>query len=968
MRDFTVGNLIKSYRTRLGLQQNEVADPDDPALLPFTLRTYQGWENGERIPSNERLRRIASFFHLTDAEADELYRAAAQVAPEIHNLPFFRNPYFTGREKYLEQMEQHFNETGSVAITQPISISGLGGIGKTELALAYAHRYCSKTYRTVLWTNAANKTTLEASYLSLAQLLKLPEKDEREIDHVIQAVKKWLEGHINWLLIFDNADDLPLVRTFLPATPHGHILLTTRSQIVGDIATPLVIDVMEPEEGLYFLLRRSGVLKHQDKLETVASDVRKAAARLVGLLGGHPLALDQAGAYIDNASCSFDDYIQIYNENRLLLLNKRGFPGDKHPEAVTVTFKVSFQQACELCPTVADVLHFCAFLHPDDIPEELFSQDGGLKLDKIKFDEAIMALNRYSLIKRNADRRFLSVHRLVQAVLADGIDAQAQRLWAERIVCAMNHMFPVNPTDVATWSHCLRYLDQVQACYTLIERHRLLLTEAADILNRAGIYLVTHAFYPLAEQFYQRALFIQQQSLDPFHSDITALLNNLAGAYIHQSKYTQAEPLLRRAHDLCEQYLEPEHHEIAYTLNHLALLSKRQGKYEQAEPFYVRALSIYEQLDPEYHDSMILCLNNLAELYHSWGKYKQAEPLFVRALVLFEQQFGPGHPQTIIALNNLAHLYMNQGKYEQAEPLLARALTISEQQLGPEHPQTAAILSSLASPYMNQGKYEQAEPLLIRALTISEQRLGPEHPQTAAILRSLANLSRRQGQYEQAEPLLIRALTISEQQLGLQHPDTATGFNELAVLYLAQGKDSQAEPLFLRSLSINEALFGPEYPSIADTLYNLASLYIAQRKDELAESLLQHALTIYEQAFGPQHFRIADVLALLASLYIIQKKDELVEPLYTRACSILKQQLGSNLPDTIAILDMLSSHISYQRKRGPVRPTLEHPHTMGKQPTCHHRSPQTTRKAHDSPKKIQSRREKRKEKSNKRRK
>jgi len=189
MRDFTVGNLIKSYRTRLGLKQEEVANPDDPELLPFTLRTYQGWENGERIPSNERLRRIASFFRLTDAEADELYRAAAQVAPEIHNLPFHPNPYFTGREKYLELLDQHFKQNRPVAVTQPLSMSGLGGIGKTQLALAYAHRSYRTVYRTVLWVDAASQATLEISYLALARLLQLPEKNEREVDHIVQAVR-----------------------------------------------------------------------------------------------------------------------------------------------------------------------------------------------------------------------------------------------------------------------------------------------------------------------------------------------------------------------------------------------------------------------------------------------------------------------------------------------------------------------------------------------------------------------------------------------------------------------------------------------------------------------------------------------------------------------------------------------------------------------------------------------------------
>src|SRR6266567_2006370 len=327
MRKFSFGQLLTSYRTRLGWTQSEVVDPADPLALEVSLRTYQKWENGESIPSNRWLPYIANLFQLNDAEADALYRAAGAVAPKIQNLLFPQNPFFTGRQTYLELLARHFKETGSVAITQPMSISGLGGIGKTQLALEYAHRCYPNVYRSVLWVNAADKATLEASYLSLANLLQLPEKNEREVDRTIQAVKSWLEGHTGWLLILDNADDLRIARSFLPTTSRGHILLTTRSQIVGNIATKIEIEGMDPEEGFLFLLRRSGVLKDGTEPDTVASDILNAARQLVALLGGHPLALDQAGAYIEETGTSFDDYLQLYADQRLMLLNERGLLG-----------------------------------------------------------------------------------------------------------------------------------------------------------------------------------------------------------------------------------------------------------------------------------------------------------------------------------------------------------------------------------------------------------------------------------------------------------------------------------------------------------------------------------------------------------------------------------------------------------------------------------------------------------------
>ncbi len=470
MRDFPFGQLLTSYRNRLGWTQPEVVDPADPLALKVSLRTYQKWENGESIPASQWLPLIANLFRLSDAEADMLYRAAGQVAPEIQNLPFPRNPFFTGREMYLEQLERHFEAGRSVAISQPLSISGLGGIGKTQLALEYAHRCHPKVYRSVLWVNAADKATLEAGYLSLADLLHLPERNEREVDRIVQAVKSWLEGHTGWLLVLDNADDLPLARSFLPAKPRGHILLTTRSQIVGNIAARIEVEAMEPEEGLLFFLRRSGVLQDGVDPGIIAFDVHSAARGLVEILGGHPLALDQAGAYIEETGVSFASYMQLYSDQRLLLLNRRGWLAAEHPETVVVTFEISFQQACKVHPLAADVLHCCSFLHPDDIPEELFSQGQSLKMNTATFDNAIAALRRYSLIKRNGEEKLLSVHRLVQAVVQDTMAAETKKQWMQRTVQAVNAAFP--DIAISQWKVCERYLPHALLCTTWIEQEQ----------------------------------------------------------------------------------------------------------------------------------------------------------------------------------------------------------------------------------------------------------------------------------------------------------------------------------------------------------------------------------------------------------------------------------------------------------------------------------------------------------------
>jgi tetratricopeptide (TPR) repeat protein len=765
MQDFPFENLLTAYRTRIGWTQPEVAE-----ALEVSLRTYQGWENGERLPSNIMLQRLAILFELNDAEADQLYRAAAQVAPELENLPFLRNPLFTGRETYLEQLDHDLGKSGTVAITQPISISGLGGIGKTQLALEYAHRSHPERYRTILWVNAANKVTLEESYLSVARLLKLPQRGEQKIDDVVQAVKRWLGDHIGWLLILDNADDLQLARTFLPAKPRGHILLTTRSQILGNIAASIVLETMEPEEGLVFLLRRSGVLRLEAEPGVLDPAILKTAEQLVELLGGHPLALDQAGAYIEETKTSFEAYVQLYDKQRRILLERRGSLGDEHPETVVVTFEVCFERACEVCPLVADVLSFCAFLSPDTIPEEVLGYDDRLKLSSLEFDEAIGALRRYSLIRRNTQEKVLSVHRLVQAVRKDSMSAQTMREWAERVVLSVNAAFP-DDVEYATWAQCERLLPHALICAMLIEQEQFNYLEAARLLHQVGEYLYYRGRYAEAEPLSQRALAIREHQLGPDDRDTARSLNNLAELYYNQGKYTEAEPLYLRALAIWERQPDPDHSDMARSLNNLAELYREQSKYTEAEPLYQHAISIWEQqLGPE-HPLTASSLNNLAELYLRQGKYTEAEPLSQRALAIRERQLGPDHPDTARSLNNLANLYWAQKKYVEAEPLYQRALAIREQQLSAEHPDTAESLNNLATLYWAQAKYAEAEPLLQRALAIREQQLGAEHPDTAWSVLGLARLARDQGNAAEAKVLYERALSIFERQLGKDHPD-----------------------------------------------------------------------------------------------------------------------------------------------------------------------------------------------------
>jgi len=767
------------------------------------------------------------------------------------NVPYLRNPHFTGRDELLDRLTQQLapeaqeqgTTTRRAALTQPQAIKGLGGIGKTQIAIEYAYRSREQgRYTYTFWVNAASEEILLTDFVGLAELLPaFPEKNEMNQNKLVAAIKRWLEQcKQHWLLIFDNADDVALVSNYLPQRGSGSILLTTRADAVGSLATPLEVETMGFVEGTHLLLHRA------QRFENATDEEIDQAGNIVVALDHFPLALDQAGAYIEETKCNFTDYLEVYQNRRNALLARRGKQAVNYPDSVTTTWSLSFQKVQQANPAAAELLHLCAFLAPDRIPEELI-KDGAAywpsllhqaSSDLFAFNLMIEELLKFSLVKHLVENHTLSIHRLIQAVQMDTMKPEVQRQWAERVVRAVNEAFPSNPKDGTIWPQCLRYLDQVQTCNTLIEQYKLPLIEAVDLLYRTGLYLGEQALYAIAEPLYQGALQIRKQVLGPEHPDTAQSLANLALIYRKQGKYTEAEPLHQRALMICEQVLGPEHPDTVRTLITLAGLYWVQGKFAKAEPMLQRTLAIREQaLGPEHPDTAAI-LNDLALFYRSQGKYTEAEPLYQRALAICEQVLGPEHPDTARNLNDLAWLYRSQGKYTEAESLYRQSLAICEHVFGPEHPDVARNLNDLAHLYRDQRKYAEAESLLQRALAICEQVLGPEHPNTARDLNDLAWLYREWRKFVEAEPLSRRALAIREQVFGPEHLDTAASLSNLAAVYDAQGKYAEAEPLYQRALTIYERILGQEHPdtrtmrkSYANLLRNIEHIVNARKQE-----------------------------------------------------------------------------------------------------------------------------------------
>jgi tetratricopeptide (TPR) repeat protein len=771
-------------------------------------------------------------------------------------VPYPRNPFFTGREEFLAELHRALTDESGTVIGQQ-AIAGLGGVGKTQTAVEYAYRHREVYEGGVYWVTAETESTLLGGYGELARLLKLPAAQEADREVVVAAVKRWLAEHTGWLLILDNADEPQMLAGYLPAAPGGRVLITTRAAALGPLAQRLELNELPAEEGAAFVLRRAGALAPESPLAGATAADLEAALALTAAMDGLPLALDQAGAYMEETQCAPGEYLALYHESRAALLERRGELAPGHA-SVTVTFSLAGEQL-QACPAAADLLRFCAFLAPDAIPEEIFTA-GAEHLppalaeavaQPLQWRETLREGCRYSLLERDADSRTLSLHRLVQEVVREGMGEEQRREWAERVVRVLNAATP--EVEFEAWPLCDRLLPHQLACAEYIDEQGSACLEAARLLNQTAEYLGERAQYSAAEPMYRRALAIREREMGDEQPQTATSLNDLAGLLQDQGNYAEAEPLYRRALAIRERALGTEHPDTATSLSDLGVLLDDRGDYAGAETLHLRALAICEKTLGAEHRDTATSLNNLATLLWAKGDYAGAEQLFRRALTIREKVLGPEHPDTAATINDLAWLLRDQGDYVESEALLRRAIAVWEHALGPEHPHTAVSLNNLALVVLAQGDCVEAEALLRRALAIRECALGPEHPDTASSLSNLATLRRTIGDYAGAEPLLRRALSVYGKVLGPEHPLTGKSLHNMALLLEAKGDYAGAESLYRRALAIREQALGPEHPDTAASLNGLASLLWAQGDDAGAEPLYRRALAIAEKTLGPMH-------------------------------------------------------------------------------------------------------------------
>jgi tetratricopeptide (TPR) repeat protein len=559
--------------------------------------------------------------------------------PAIWNIRERRNPCFTGRNRYLHSMHEALS-AGNTCVLTP-AVTGLGGEGKTQLALEYAYRYAGE-YDGIWWLRAEQPVTLRHDYATLASKLGFPEV--RDQVQLVAAVRDELSRRNRFLLVFDNATDPDTIEPYLPPGSPGHVIVTTRSHNWAQVDLR-VVNRWSLESAVTFLLKRIN--------DTDAVTAKELAARL----GCLPLALEHAAAYMEICGRSFKDYLQLLEKHGLGLVEKG--KTDPCENTVGVTWSLSFEQVQRRCPPAADLFNLCSVLAPDAIDmrdlaavaEKLPARLAATLKDDRALNDARAALLSFSLVSVEGDR--LSVHRLVREVARNRLASDARDEWQKAALAVVNAIFPQESYDVRTWPTCAAWLAQALYVTSLKGSAALSPRDTSRLLNQAGLYLKNRADYAQAELLYRRALKIDEATLGANHSEVANRLNNLALLLQDTNRPSEAESLLRRALGIDEANFGLNHPSVAVRLNNLALLLQDTNRLGEAESLLRRALGIDEaNFDPN-HPDLAIDLNNLASLLQDTKRPGEAEPLMRRSLTILEACMGAEHPNTITVRRNL---------------------------------------------------------------------------------------------------------------------------------------------------------------------------------------------------------------------------------------------------------------------------------------------------------------------------
>lgn len=772
-----------------------------------------------------------------------------------HNTaPYYSSPIFTGRDAALKFLERVFFSKELQRRQRRAVLHGLGGAGKTQIALKFAEEHSDK-FDSIFWVDASSDYAVEESYRDIAELLKVSGCNlVRAVKHHLASPSNY-SNYSNYLMIFDNADDLPALATYFPSGKHGNILVTSRDPKTMSLTEKndqtFEVDQMSQTDACD-LLRRASRLSPE---EFEVPETKEIAGQIVEKLGYLPLAIDQAGAYIAN-TCRIGDYLRIYDTIRPQLMNNRGFRGSGYAASVYQTWELSLAAVKDKNPAAAELMMVLGYFHYEGIPEKIFESGSA-------------AFSRASRVTKATGRAQLSpLGKLLAETRCDPTLGANDPTGPCDPPLSIND--PTGPptggnSESATWAY--GRFDQAMETlrgYSLIKRH----------LGRDR-HPPTYTVHPLVHCWIRDRCGQEPMEQQRAQDTAIALLQETMLAN-EKGGYAPRHHLVIQLEAWVRPYLDNENVTID---GHTE--EERIGVLEAAGLTYhdVGRLADAELLREKILQWRILNLGkrdphtcraraDLAMTYRAAGKFQKAMLLDEETVCIFSESDmkGPDHPDTLQAKLNLAWTYSDVGNnIAKAERLEREVIAKRSDIYGPESLQVGVARGSLGMSLWRQARYKEAEEEFAFALKKKVAGYGKEHPSTLLTMGNLASALRGQKRWASAENLNREVLDIRERTLGpdKKHKDIARAMANLGVTLLEAGRVEEAYEWEMKALDMFRETVGEYHLHTIDTLENLGRVLPALGKDVEAIETLEQLVSKQKIVRGEAHPVTLEAMKLL---------------------------------------------------------------------------------------------------------
>ena len=827
--------------------------------------------------------------------------SSRRQVPEVWGQVPQRNRNFTGREDILTELRKRQNQPAGKRVTAvvpsdplPRALQGLGGVGKTAVAIEYAHRH-QADYDLVWWIRADQLPLIRSSLAALADRLGLEAARATGIEAAAAAVLDALrrgEPFSRWLLIFDNADEPDELLEMIPQGS-GDVLITSRNNRWQAAFDTVQLNVFARSESKEFLMKRASKgLSESD------------ADRLADKLGDLPLALEQAGAVQAEAGMPVDEYLRLLDEHVTQIMAEG--KSVEYPMSMTAAWKLSVTALNDRLPEALKLLRCCAFFGPDPIPRDVFRRGtkatetriGDLIEDPIQLARAVRELGRFALVK--IDNRTLSVHRLIQALLRDELDHLEQADYRHEVHMILAAAAPATPDDSNLWPRYDELVAHVANRETRLAECRApaVRTFALDVvryLYLSGDLASSQAF---AEQF------IKQWSKDsgPEHETVLDAKRHLGNALRQLGQYPKVYTLTEETLEQSRRILGEDNPLTLVLRNAFGGDMRARGDFYKALSHDEESRQLHEAVFGSADPQLFRVLNNLASDYGRTCQYDKARKLFQSLyLDMSKAQTGVSSSEMLSTWNGLAWVVRCSGNYNEARDVSEDAREYGIEKLRPEHYATlrSSISFSIALRLTGVADDEALE-IARESYLLCRQVNGTSNPDTLAAAVNLSNIQRNMGQIDQALELSEEAVARYPDVFGPEHPYVYGCRGNHALLLRLNEHPDEARRLNEQALKGLDGRLTRDHDYTLTVAMNLASDLAVLGETAKARELGEDTLDRLHRVLGDDH---PIALACAANLALDLRQsgaEEEADKLSAEVASRYADTLGSEHPDAVA--------------------------------------------------------------------